>query len=311
MATPTAQTLAEALRAGPFHEALRLAIRASGLTMERVEAKLRLRELPVSVATLSYWQRGQVKPRRAGSRLVVRALEDILALPDGALLALLDGVDGAGSSGDALARLAVILQSPGIDQLALGAIDRVANYTRPVSVRQQCVVSGSRTLRAEHTSAIRQAQHDDVDRTCFILTRENRIMPTGWSSSTNEIGRACLDEASGALAVELLLDRPLSRGESCLVDYDVEYPDEVPGNRLGEANWDRNWGFGSSAGFRDYCITMRFSPKALPRRVVQFWQPPHAKEMRDIAEIPLSGKGTAQYIAFDLPPGFVGLRWEY
>ncbi len=307
MATPSAQTLAEALRAGPFHEALRLAIRASGLTLERVEAKLRLRELPVSVATLSYWQRGQVKPRRAGSRLIVRALEDILSLPDGALLALLDGVDGAGSSGDALARLAVILQSPGIDQLALGAIDRVANYTRPVSVRQQCFVSASRTLGAERTSAIRQAQHDDVDRTCFLLTRENRIMPTSWSSSSNQIGRASLDEASGALAVELLLEVPLSRGESCLIEYDVEYPRE----EVAEAMWDRNWGFGSSAGLREYCITMRFSPEALPRRVVQFWQPPQSEKMRDIAEVPLAASGVAQFIAFDLPPGFVGLRWEY
>jgi hypothetical protein len=107
--------------------------------------------------------------------------------------------------------------------------------------------------------------------------------------------------------VELLLDMPLSRGERCLVEYDVEYPQDG----VEEAMWDLNWGFGSSAGLREYCITMRFPPSALPRRVVQFWQPPEADEMRDIAEVPLAGTGTAQFIAFDLPPGFVGLRWEY
>jgi hypothetical protein len=308
MAATSSQTLAEALRAGPFHEALRLAIRASGLTLERLEAKLKSRDLPVSVATLSYWQRGQVKPRRAGSRQIVRELEDILALPDGALLTLLDGQDGAGNSADTLARLALILQVPGIDQLALAAMDRVANYTRPVSVRHQCVVGPGRTLASETVSAIRQALHDGVDRTCFMLSRENRIMPTRWFSDTNRIGRACQDNDTGALAVELLLDMTLRRGESCLVEYGVEYPEQAS---IPPEDWDLAWGFGSGSGFREYCLTVKFAPSALPRRVVQFWQPSQAEPERDLTEVPVTSAGVAQIITFDVPPGFVGLRWEF
>jgi hypothetical protein len=308
MALTSSQTLAEALRAGPFHEALRLAIRASGLTLERLESKLKSRDLPVSVATLSYWQRGQVRPRRAGSRQIVRELEDILALPDGALLSLLDGQDGAGNSADTLSRLALILQTPGIDQLALAAMDRVANYTRPVSVRHLCVVGEARTLVSESVSAIRQALHDGVDRTCFMLARENRIMPTRWYSDTNRIGRACQDNGSGALAVELLLDMTLRRGESCLVEYGVDYPKQVTAPA---EDWDLAWGFGSGSGFREYCLTVKFAPSALPRRVIQFWQPSQAEPERDLTEVALTAAGVAQLISFDVPPGFVGLRWEY
>ncbi|TYK48276.1 helix-turn-helix domain-containing protein [Actinomadura decatromicini] len=70
-----------------FAGALRQAIQASGLTLERIRHRLGRRGLAVSVATLSYWQRGRSRPR---SRAVVVALEEILQVPPGTLTELLD-----------------------------------------------------------------------------------------------------------------------------------------------------------------------------------------------------------------------------
>jgi transcriptional regulator with XRE-family HTH domain len=70
-----------------FAGALRQAIQSSGLTLERIRHRLGRRGLAVSVATLSYWQRGRSRPR---SRTVVVALEEILQVPSGALTELLD-----------------------------------------------------------------------------------------------------------------------------------------------------------------------------------------------------------------------------
>ncbi|WP_338071227.1 helix-turn-helix domain-containing protein, partial [Actinomadura bangladeshensis] len=70
-----------------FAGALRQAVQASGLTLERIRHRLGRRGLTVSVATLSYWQRGRSRPR---SRTVVVALEEILQVPQGTLTELLD-----------------------------------------------------------------------------------------------------------------------------------------------------------------------------------------------------------------------------
>ncbi|WP_396452938.1 helix-turn-helix domain-containing protein, partial [Actinomadura sp.] len=84
-----------------FAGALRQAVQASGLTLERIRHRLGRRGLTVSVATLSYWQRGRSRPR---SRTVVAALEEILQVPPGALTELLDDPAGVSSNPAAVAQ---------------------------------------------------------------------------------------------------------------------------------------------------------------------------------------------------------------
>ncbi|MBB4688093.1 transcriptional regulator [Amycolatopsis jiangsuensis] len=73
------------LETGPFAEALRAAIRARGLGLERIRYRLRDRGTSLSLATLSHWQSGRCRPERRDSLLALRNLEDILGVPDGAL----------------------------------------------------------------------------------------------------------------------------------------------------------------------------------------------------------------------------------
>jgi len=84
-----ASELAEALRTGPFEHALRLAIRARGLTLERLRVRLLERGISTSLASLSNWQRGRCRPERVPSLQAVRELEQILGLQADALVTLL------------------------------------------------------------------------------------------------------------------------------------------------------------------------------------------------------------------------------
>ena len=63
-----------ALRGGPFHVALRAAIAARGLPLQRVQHHLSRYGVKVGVTSLSYWQQGARRPQRPESLRAVRAL---------------------------------------------------------------------------------------------------------------------------------------------------------------------------------------------------------------------------------------------
>ncbi|MDT8911229.1 transcriptional regulator [Amycolatopsis sp. PS_44_ISF1] len=86
---PAQRELGRLLEAGPFAEALRAAIRARGLGLERIRYRLRGRGVSLSLATLSHWQSGRCRPERPESLLALGYLEDILGVPPGALRRLL------------------------------------------------------------------------------------------------------------------------------------------------------------------------------------------------------------------------------
>lgn len=72
-----------------FSAALRSAIATSGLGLDRIQARLQDHGVTISVTALSYWQSGKRQPERQSSISAVRALEEILDVPSGTLLALL------------------------------------------------------------------------------------------------------------------------------------------------------------------------------------------------------------------------------
>jgi hypothetical protein len=77
------------LTTGPFAPALRAAIRARGLGLERIRYRLRGRGVSVSLATLSHWQSGRCRPERRESLRVLSHLEVVLEVPPGSLTQLL------------------------------------------------------------------------------------------------------------------------------------------------------------------------------------------------------------------------------
>jgi len=74
---------------GPFEAALRAAIRARGLGLERIRYRLRGRGVSISLATLSHWQSGRCRPERPESLLALCHIEEVLEVPPGSLTNLL------------------------------------------------------------------------------------------------------------------------------------------------------------------------------------------------------------------------------
>ncbi|MBO3747913.1 hypothetical protein J5X84_17715 [Streptosporangiaceae bacterium NEAU-GS5] len=85
----TQRDVTSLLRTGPFDEALRAAITARGLSLERLHVRLAERGVRISLASLSNWQRGRSRPERSASLAAVRELEAILGLPAHSLVTLL------------------------------------------------------------------------------------------------------------------------------------------------------------------------------------------------------------------------------
>src|SRR5206468_428808 len=81
--------LGSVLYTGPFHAALRAAVRERGLTLDRLRSHLAERGIRVGLSSLSDWQHGRSRPLRAGSGRAVAGLEDVLGLPRGSLARLL------------------------------------------------------------------------------------------------------------------------------------------------------------------------------------------------------------------------------
>src|SRR5262245_19537372 len=85
----TAIDEADGLAGDAFPVALRAAIRASGLSLDRIQYRLRARGLTISVTALSYWQSGRRRPERPESLSALKHLEEVLGVESGSLTALL------------------------------------------------------------------------------------------------------------------------------------------------------------------------------------------------------------------------------
>src|SRR5689334_6383925 len=86
---PPREELADLLVTGPFADALRVAIQLRGLSLERLQHRLRMRGAPISVTALSYWQSGRRRPERPESMMALAHREDVLGLQENALSRLL------------------------------------------------------------------------------------------------------------------------------------------------------------------------------------------------------------------------------
>ncbi|WP_432931803.1 hypothetical protein ACQPZZ_12695 [Microbispora sp. CA-135349] len=177
--------LAEVLRSGPFDRALRVAIRARGLSLDRLHSRLRERGFEVSLSILSYWQRGRSRPERAASLAAVRELEVILSLPEYALIGLLGPPRPRGRRPEALTVL---------------------------SHHEQVVVSAGRRHRVSARVVLRAAA-PGVDRYVVAHPPGTRLLRTEWCRP----GRGG-DDGTGPLS-ELIFPHPLAPGETHVVEY--------------------------------------------------------------------------------------------
>ncbi|MGX1883990.1 hypothetical protein [Streptomyces sp. NPDC055287] len=300
--------LEQALHAGPFHLALRAALAARGLPLQRVQHHLAGRGIKVGVTSLSYWQQGARRPQRPESLRAVRALEELLRLPGDSLIRLLGPV-GVRSEverpaarsyralvgvSDALKGLLTELEFP-----ADGGLHTVGHHER---VR----IGAGRELIGRDSQHVVRAHRDGIDRYLAIHHGDPGCDPTRVVVRAREncrTGRVRWDTESGVLVAELLFDARLRAGETYLFGYAVE-------DGTGGPSSEYVRGFSFTGG--QYVLQVRFDEQALPVRCRRFTQTSAGASRGARKELTLSGRhGTVHLVEQGVRAGILGIDWDW
>jgi hypothetical protein len=309
-APPRNPSLEEALRRGPFELALRTALEQRGLSLQSLQRRLRAEGASISLAALSYWQRGLRRPERPESLRVVFAVERILELQRGSLVALLGpprprGRRSAPAGGVALLEFDdMIGPQPGLVRV-LEDVDVGVNLAfRHLGVHGDIWLGADRTWFLERVKRVVVAERDEVDRFVAVFEPDApQPPPVVRPLAGCRLGRVKGDAESGFHVAELLFDRALRAGEAFVFEY--EY---VPG--------------GPAVGIDRYHHTFRqrvqqtvlrahFDPRALPVRCARVMRRRFGDDLLRVREVPVSACGVADVVDLDSGPGLVGFRWQW
>ncbi|MDW8808418.1 hypothetical protein P1P68_27420 [Streptomyces scabiei] len=303
----TAQ-LESVLRGGPFHVALRAAIAARGLPLQRVQHHLSRHGVKVGVTSLSYWQQGARRPQRPESLRAVRALEEILRLPDESLIRLLVGAaEQPGPERPAGRSYRSVVEASGVlerlfDELRMpldGGVHTVGHHER---VR----VGAGRELLGRESQHIVRAHRDGVDRYVAVHHGDPGCAPeriTVRALENCRSGRVRWDRETGVLVAELLFDTRLRSGDTYLFRYGFD--DGTAGVCTEYVR-----GFRSTGG--QYALQVRFDERALPVRCHRFSQPSAAAPRGGRQVLPLSGPHRSVHLVEPrVRTGVVGIGWDW
>ncbi|MFI1618607.1 hypothetical protein ACH4VT_16860 [Streptomyces lydicus] len=305
---PQSAELAQLLRTGPFHLALRSALTARGLALTRVQHKLAQRGITIGVTSLSYWQQGARRPQRPESLRAVRALEEVLDLPAYSLHRLLVPEGGRPEAERPAARSYRSLVAPAgtlqrlfteLEIPADGGLHTVGHHER---VR----IGPARRLAERESLQVVRAHRDGVDRYVAIHRGETGCDPSRVRVRAGEncrLGRVRGDAEAGVVVAELLFDARLRAGETHVFGYAFEDGSGGP-----SAEYLRGFSFAGG----QYVLQVRFDEAALPVRCRRFAQASAGAPRSAQQELTLSGLHHAVHLVEQgVRPGILGIGWDW
>jgi transcriptional regulator with XRE-family HTH domain len=289
-----------------FAETLRAAIRAKGLSLDRIRHRLHMRGAPISITALSYWQSGRRRPERPDSLLALSHLEDVLDLPEGALSQLLGPprprgrgrirqvepqVQGIGRDNVRLAQLLA-----GVDTSSDTGLNRISQQDR-VEIGAE---GGTRRLRSRQTL---RADRAGVDRWVLVYDTDapGNPLPSIGMLRSCRLGRLIADPTSGILVAELLFPKPLRQGETLVLEYELLH-DELPYPAMETSHFRR-----FRLPVREYALEVRFDTRCVPVKCERFRTP----DLAEGSAITVDDWGYAHANVRDFGPGIFGIRWEW
>ncbi|MGW9496398.1 hypothetical protein ACWG5P_18755 [Streptomyces prasinus] len=306
--TDTTAKLDSALRGGPFHVALRAAIAARGLPLQRVQHHLSRHGVKVGVTSLSYWQQGARRPQRAESLRAVRALEEILELPEESLLRLLAESDGQPPDSRPAGRsYRSLIEASGVLAGLLAELGAPRDGGLQTLGRHERVRIGAHRELAERESHhIVRAHRDGVDRFVAVHHGDPGAAPARMTVRPLEncrTGRVRWRQDTGVLAAELLFDTRLRAGDTFLFRYAVED---------GTAGVSREYLHGTDSPGGQYALQVRFDAGALPARCHRFTQHSAAAPRGGRQELAVSTLHRSVHLVEPhVRSGYVGIGWDW
>ncbi|MCS0603294.1 hypothetical protein NX794_19045 [Streptomyces sp. LP11] len=297
-----------ALRGGPFHVALRAAIAARGLPLQRVQHHLSRHGVKVGVTSLSYWQQGARRPQRPESLRAVRALEEILHLPDESLIRLLAESDQSLPPGRPAGRSyrSLVEASDVLDRLRADLDWPLDGGLHTLGHHERVRVGPGRELAGREAHHIVRAHRDGVDRFVAVHHGDPGSSPRDMRVRALEncrAGRVHFDQDSGVLVAELLFGTRLRSGDTFLFRYGIDD---------GTAGASREYlhRFGTPGG--QYALQVRFDAAALPTRCHRFAQHSPAAPRSGRQKLSVTGPHHCVHVVEPrIRPGIVGISWDW
>lgn len=288
-----------------FAQALRDAVEDSGLGLERLQSRLADRDVAVSVATLSYWQTGARMPGRRRSLEVVAHLEAVLGLEPRALRRLVPAPRPRGpipeapaerlvpkiSTREAVRRIAERVQRPDGMQLAR------------ISQHDVVTINADRRVESTRIKTICRADADGIEGIGVTQFFEDASAGTPWLTvhTGATVHARHIDPEHRIIGSELRFGRPLRRGETVILDYEI--------TSVGPGPRDTSYDTSCALPIREYSLLVRFPMEDLPEDCEEFSQPNDGIELR--RKVPIDVLGHAHSVVVDRPAGTNGLTWSY
>ncbi len=222
----SADELAEALRRGPFHLALRTAIEHRGLSLARLRAHLARVEVHVAESTLSYWQRGLRHPDVQHALSAVRGLETVLGLPPDSLVVLIGPRQRAGRGKPSASFAELIVAGPITRELLsrIGVDPERCNAGIELRMSHERVtIAADRSQGRIETRLVGLVRDAGVDRYVGVYHGEpgcdiDAVRVTAGDGC--RLGRVRRKEIG--MVFELVFDRRLVEGETVVLSYTVD-----------------------------------------------------------------------------------------
>jgi hypothetical protein len=298
--------LAHAVRTGPFSAVLHLAIEDRGMRLEEIQERLAAAGVRISLTMLNYWRRGRSQPEKPESIKAVGLLEGILSLPSQSLLAQL---------GPRRPRGRWPTQPPGrlgVDRLfsnqsVISMIKELDSWmyhelTR-VSMHDVYLVGPKRQELGLICRQVMRANIDRVSRAVGIFHSDDLTAPITINALRNcRIGRVRAEPGTGAIAAEIVFDRVLSLGETVVVEYEF---------RVDSSYFTDNFYRGFSVPIGEYLLQIQFDADAVPAKCYSFERHSISAPDQGVREVWIGSTQGAHVLACQIPPGVVGMRWEW
>ncbi|HQA31809.1 MAG TPA: hypothetical protein PKX10_10385 [Propioniciclava tarda] len=287
-----------------FSEVLSRAVQARGLSLDRIRARLEAAGVPVSNATLSYWQSGRSLPTRARSLRTLVELEGILQLEPGTLIELIRTADGR-TRHQLFAWQTIVPTGELAEQIIAQMGMEVSGRISRVSVHDTLTVDANRCETSHLTRQVLRAERSGVQTFPVVYKQEGEEpgAPEIEAILGCHIGEVVEVPERQLMVAEVVLPRPLQRGELALTETLVSMK-PAPSDLMTRSVFEP---------MREVAMAVQFHPQALPqsaRTYTQLTMHDEDAPETDVAAVPVLDN-QIQIVKLDVPPSVYALRWSW
>jgi hypothetical protein len=286
-----------------FSEALRVAIKNRGVSLEYLRGRLSDLGTPLSVATLSYWRSGRSQPEHQTSLEALTSLEEILHLPDGHLRSRLRPSRRPGPIGGRMS-LADVMGGDAVREtlVQLGFDPDASEALVETSTQVTVEIEADGRARSSVSRSVWKAVRDDARGTPIVLRIDGpgAAVPEFLARKGCRLGKTHTDVGAGVYGVELLLERPLHAGETAITELEIQIPQDAAADPFFELYLTRR--------LSEAMLWVHFDANRVPAHCEAYLEDPRHLGVQVRATM---GTTSAHHVARNVGPGRLGIRWDW